>query len=127
MLQFRHRRIPILFCAKAHAHSLFTCEHQMLEVIEAIGTGLAIQPTYNFTIGQDVYNLVHIASGTALTRDTTPTLISAAMWLQRILPLLDWTLPHEALKPRTDIAYQVHWTWVEVIHKYNALVSGRKV
>lgn len=48
MLQFRYRRIPILFCAKEHPHSLYTCEHENREVIEAIGTGLAIQPKYFF-------------------------------------------------------------------------------
>jgi hypothetical protein len=53
MLQFRHRRIPILFCAKAHAHSLFTCEHQMLEVIEAIRS-IEAQDRYSLSSALDM-------------------------------------------------------------------------
>ena len=109
-----------------HEHSLFTCEHEMREVIEAIGTGLAIQPKYFFEAGRDAYNVVHIASGTALTSGTTPTLVAAALWLRRIEPLFDWTLPHEALKLRRDLAAEVHWHRVETVHEYNGRVSNRR-
>lgn len=128
MLQFRHRRIHILTCPLDHEHSLFTCDHTVQEVTEALGTGLAIQYATTFCkpvkpfAPETAYGLVHLASGTILTGETAPTIVSAAMWLRRILPLFDWTLPHEALKKRQDLAMQVHWILIEVIHDYNGLL-----
>jgi hypothetical protein len=117
MLQFRRRRIPILTCVLDHDHNLCTCHHDMREVIEVVGTGLAIQPNYCETNGQDAYSLVHMASATILTRDTAPTIVTAVLWLRRLLPLFDWTLPHEAVKPRRDLADQVHWAVIEALHE----------
>jgi hypothetical protein len=119
MLQFHHRRIPILTCVLDHDHSIFTCPHDMKEVIEVVGTGLAIQPKYFENNGKDEYNLVHLASYTVLTRDTVPTIVIAVLWLRRILPLFEWTLPHEALKPRRDLADQVHFAFIDAIHEYH--------
>lgn len=123
MLQFRHRQTAILLCVKQHDHSLFTCEHEMRDVTEAVGTGLAIQHIYK----QDcsVYGLVHLTSGTTLTRSTLPSIVACAMWLRRILPLFDWTLPQAAFKQNKDLAVQVHWQWVETAHDYHDLVSWR--
>src|SRR6266852_5892196 len=130
MLQFRHRKTHILKCHLEHEHNLFTCEHNVQEVIEAIGTGLAIQhltetqfrKPLNPLAPATAYGLVHLASGTVLTGETTPNVVSAALWLRNILSLFDWTLPHEALKKRQDIALQVHWILIEVIHDYNGLL-----
>lgn len=126
MLQFRKRKAAILTCTKEHEHSLFTCQHRMKEVTEAIGTGLAIEylsetefrkPAPPFA-PPTAYGLVHLASGTVLTGETAPTIVSAAMWLRRILPLFDWTLPQDAFRNRQDLAEKVHWILVEVIHDY---------
>ena len=128
MLQFRHRRTHILTCLLKHDHNVFTCQHDLKEVTEAIGTGLAIQYVTQFQkplsplAPATAYGLVHLSSGTVLTAETAPTIISAAMWLRSILPLFDWTLPQEAFKKRQDTAFQVHWTLIEVIHEYNRLL-----
>jgi hypothetical protein len=127
MSQFRYRHIPIIFCAEAHEHSIFTCEHRLVKVLEWVGTGLAIQRVYNPDLNRNLYYLVHIPSGSALTGDTMPTLMAAGMWLRRILPLFDWTLPEAALKPRSDIGVQVYYSWVQAVHEYNRLLHGRHV
>jgi hypothetical protein len=126
MLQFRHRRAALLVCTKQHNHSLFTCEHRYKEVTEAIGTGLAIQSLYNSEHDRSVYGLVHLQSGTTLTRSTLPSVVAAALWLRRILPLFDWTLPQAAFKHKKRLAIQVYWQCVEVTHEYNGLVCGRR-
>lgn len=128
MLQFRHRRTHILTCPFDHAHSLFTCEHNVQQVTEALGTGLAIKHATTFRkpispfAPTSAYGLVHLSSGTVLTGETAPTVVSAALWLRKILPLLDWTLPLAAIKQRQDIAFQVHWILIEVVHEYNGLL-----
>jgi hypothetical protein len=124
-LHYRHRRTAILVCIQQHDHSLFTCEHKYKEVTEAIGTGLAIQSIYHTEHDRSVYGLVHLASGTTLTRSTLPSVVAAALWLRRILPLFDWTLPQAAFKWNKDLAVQVHWQWVETAHDYHDLVSWR--
>lgn len=128
MLHFRHRNTHILTCVLDHDHSLFTCNHTVQEVTEAIGTGLAIKYATTFCkpispfAPETAYGLVHLASGTILTGETASTVVSAALWLRKIVPLLDWTLPLEAIKERQDIAVQVHWILIEIIRKYNGLL-----
>jgi hypothetical protein len=122
-LHFRHRRTAILICSQQHDHSLFTCEHKYKDVTEAIGTGLAIQHIYNTTYDCSVYGLVHLQSGTTLTRSTLPSVVAAALWLRRILPLFDWTLPQAAFKQNKRLAIQVYWQCVETTHEYNGLIG----
>src|SRR5260370_39721323 len=119
MLHYRHRRAAILVCTQQHDHSLFTCEHRYKTVTEAIGTGLAIQHIYKQD--RSVYGLVHLQSGTTLTRSTLPSVVAAALWLRRILPLFDWTFPQAAFKHNKRLAIQVDWQCVEVTHEYNGL------
>lgn len=123
MLQFRHRCIPLLTCLADHDHALATCPHEMSEVIEAVGTGLAIAPNYCEINGQDAYTLVHLASATILSRDTVTTVVTAALWLKRVLPLFDWTLPHEAVKPHRELAQHVHFAAFDALHERNGFVS----
>ncbi len=134
MLQFRRRRTHILTCLLQHDHTLFTRERVIKEVSEAIGTGLAIQYTttlrkpLNPLAPTSAYGLVHLASGTVLTGETAPTIVSAAMWLRRVPPLFDWTLPQEAFKRRQDIAVQVHMKEVYSFQEIAHLVKrGRKI
>lgn len=122
-LHYRHRPASILICTQQHDHSLLTCEHKFKEVTEAIGTGLAIQHIYKQD--RSVYGLVHLQSGTTLTRSTLPSVVAAALWLRRILPLFDWTLPQAAFKYNKNLAIQVDWQWVEASHAYHDLVTWR--
>ncbi|MGH2495793.1 MAG: hypothetical protein ACRDIV_13930 [Ktedonobacteraceae bacterium] len=128
MLHYEHRRIPILTCGLAHEHQLFQCEHEMRDVTEAIGIGLAIQQVTKFRkpisplAPETAYNLVHVYSGTSLALETVPTLVCAAMWLKRIVPYADWTLPANELKRRNDhLPYLIHSALIEVVEAYNKL------
>src|SRR5260370_30892056 len=122
-LHYRHRRAAILIYIQQHDHSLVTCEHTYKTVTEAIGTGLAIQHIYNTEHDRGVYGLVHLQSGTTLTRSTLPSVVAAALWLRRIVLLFDWTLPQAAFKCDKELAIQVHWQWVETAHDYHDFVS----
>ena len=110
----------MLTCVLDHEHQLFRCDHEMMDVTEAIGTGLAIKRATNFSMpvsplaSEDAYNLVHVYSGLTLVSDTTPSIVYAAMWLRKIVPFCSWTLPAEQLR-KLDLPHRVRSALIEII------------
>jgi hypothetical protein len=129
MPQFRYITTSFTLCRPGHDHTLMCQWGKVfpMEAIEWIGTGLAIQHLCHPSHLHEYYGILHIASGRLLTAGTTPTLVEAAMWLQSIKDLTDWTQPGEILQAKAELQTGVYEAQKQTFHRYNGLLRGKKL
>lgn len=128
MLRFRHLTISFTLCQPGHEHTP-TCQWGKqfpVEVIECVGTGLAIQHLSHPSHEQlEYYGITHVASGRLLTGLSTWTLVEVALWLRLIKDVTDWTPPAELLQVNEQLRDSVHHGREQAIRQYVRMVQGR--
>lgn len=127
MQKFRHLTINFTLCRPGHEHTP-TCQWGKefpVEVIEWVGTGLAIQHRYHPSSDLEDYGITHIASGRLLTASTTFTLVEAALWLRLIKGLTDWTQPAERLREHEELLQSVHRVREQAIRQYVRMIQQK--
>jgi hypothetical protein len=128
MQQFRHITTGYTPCWPGHKHSP-ACQWGAkfpVEATEWVRTGLAIQHLNHTYLLQEDYGILHVASGRLLTGSTAPTLIEAALWLQLIKDVTDWTQPGEILQANEEPQALVHAMREQAFLRYNQM-SGKKI
>jgi hypothetical protein len=128
MQQFRHITTSYTICRPGHQHTPW-CQWGKafpIEVIEWIGTGLAIQHLNHPTQPQEYYGLVHVPSGRLLIGSTTPSLVEAALWLRYLKDVTDWTQPSESLQESEELQTIVHAMREQAFRRYNQM-RGKKI